>query len=183
MNADNPTFIFKDPEQQNKPYTLLPAFVLYAREESAFWQNWLTVAEYTVDILTTLSGFGNIIKVGRLYKILEAGKTIAGKTQIFTKIVTGVKGVAGVAEISSGSVNILLTLTNANDIELGREISKYFFYFEMIALSGELSLALYEKGQLSARKIIAKEKVLKESSENADETTCWLVIKPLFTII
>ncbi|WP_026703845.1 hypothetical protein [Flavobacterium soli] len=169
INADNPTFIFKDPEQEGQPYMLLPAFVLYAREKSAFWQNWLTVAEYTVDILTTLSGFGNIIKVGRLYKILEAGKTIAGKTQIFTKIVTGVKGVAGVAEISSGSVNILLKLTNANDTELGREISKYLFYFEMIALSGELSLALYEKMQKSASKILAKKEVLKESAKNTDE--------------
>jgi hypothetical protein len=73
-------------------------------------------------------------------------------------VVTCIKGTAGVAEITSGSVNILLKLTGIADTELGREISKYLFYFEIAALSGEISLALYKKIKASATKILAKEK-------------------------
>lgn len=169
INADNPTFIYKDPEQEENNFTKLPAFLLHTHKKKAFWENIMTVGEYTVDVITTLSGVGNILKFGRLYKVLQAGKKLISGSRTFTKTVTGVKGVAGVAEISSGSVNFLLKLTGVNDTDLGREISKYLFYFEIAALSGELSLALYKKIQSSAGKILAKEKVLRESVENADE--------------
>ncbi len=47
------------------------------------------------------------------------------------------------------------------------------FYFEIAALSGEVSLALFSKMRASASKILAKEKVLREAVEktakNADE--------------
>ncbi|HLP63268.1 hypothetical protein [Flavobacterium sp.] len=165
LNADNPKFLIKDDEQEGEQIQLLPAFVLYAHGESAFWKNWLTAGEYAVDVLTTISGVGNILKFGRLYKVLQAGNRLAGKTRTFTKVVTTVKGVAGVAEISSGSVNILLKLTGVADTELGREISKYLFYFEMFALSGEVSIALYTKVQKSAAKILAKERVLREAAK------------------
>ncbi len=81
---------------------------MYANKESAFWANWLKAGEYAIDIVTTLSGVGNILKFGRLYKVLQAGKKLTGSTRTFTKVVTGIKGTAGVAEITSGSVNILL---------------------------------------------------------------------------
>jgi hypothetical protein len=169
FSAYNPHFILKENNEDGEPYQLMPAFVLYANDEKKFWENWLKAGEYAFDIITTFSGVLNILKFGRLYKVLQAGKNLAGKGRIFTKAVTGVKGVAGIAEISAGSVNILLKLTGIADTELGREISKYLFYFEMIALSGELSLALYEKLQKSAKAILVKEKVLKESAKNADE--------------
>lgn len=170
LNADNPTFIYKDPEQKENNFTKLPAFLLHTHTEKAFWENVMTTGEYTVDVLTTISGFGNICKAGRLFKVLEAGNSLTKRTRLFTKVVTGVKGVAGVAEISSGSVNVLLKLIGGDDTELGREISKYLFYFEMMALSGELSATLYSKLQTCATRIIAKEKVLKEAAENFDET-------------
>lgn len=173
FSADNPHFILKENNEDGEPYQLMPAFVLYANDEKAFWENWLKAGEYAFDIITTFSGVLNILKFGRLYKVLQAGKSLTGKGRIFTKAVTGVKGAAGVAEISAGSVNIFLKLTGIADTELGREISKYLFYFEMAALSGELSLALFLKIQASARKILAKEKVLREAAEkiakNAEE--------------
>lgn len=173
INADNPTFIYKDPEQEENNFTKLPAFLLHTHTEKAFWENVMTTGEYTVDVITTLSGVLNILKFGRLFKVLQAGKKLTNSSRVFTKVVTGVKSAAGVAEISSGSVNFLLKLTGGNDTDLGREISKYLFYFEMIALSGELSLALYSKFQASARKILAKEEVLKEAAKktakNSDE--------------
>lgn len=94
---------------------------------------------------------------------------MVGATKTSTKVVTGIKAIAGIAEISTDSVNILLKIFGANDTELGKEISKYLFYFEMAALSGEVSVALYSKMQASARKIIAKEEAIKATAKNADE--------------
>lgn len=170
VNADNPKFIYKDEEQESKSYFKLPAFILFVREESAFWQNILTTIEYTADILSTISGVGNIIKVGRLYKVLNAGKKLTSTTRKLTKVITFAKAAVGVAEISSGTVNALLKLTGVADTELGREISKYLFYFEILALSGELSVALYSKIQKSAKTILAKEEVLRKTAKNAEET-------------
>ncbi|MFB9096882.1 hypothetical protein ACFFVF_10170, partial [Flavobacterium jumunjinense] len=100
--ADNPTFILKDEEQQeDSKFTNLPAFVLYANNESAFWENIMTGGEYAIDVLTTLSGVGNILKVGRLAKILKAGHSLIGKSKAVTNVITGVKAFAGVVEISS----------------------------------------------------------------------------------
>lgn len=173
FNADNPSFIFKDEEQNDKPYMVLPAFILLARKNKAFWENWLTAGEYFIDIITTASGVANLLKVGRLYKILKAGKSLIGKTKTFTKAVTLAKGVAGVAEISSGSMNVLLKLTGIADTELGKEISKYLFYFEMMSLSGEVSVALYDKLQKSAKKLITnKDELLKNLKEQGvDDVT------------
>jgi hypothetical protein len=173
FSADNPHFIMKENNEVGEPYQLMPAFVLYANDEKTFWENWLKAGEYAFDIITTYSGVLNILKFGRLYKVLQAGKKVTGASKTFTKVVTGIKAYTGVAEISAGSVNFLLKLTGIADTELGREISKYLFYFEMAALCSEVSVALYSKMQKSASKIIAKEKVLREAAEktakNAEE--------------
>lgn len=170
INADNPTFILKDEEQQEQLFTVLPAFVLYAGKESAFWQNIITAAEYALDIASTVSGVGNILKVGRLFKVLKSGHSLIGKTKTATTAITGIKAASGAAELSAGVGNALLKLTGLVDTELGKEIANYLFYFEILSLSGELSLALYGKMQQSAKTILAKEKVLRKTAKNADET-------------
>jgi hypothetical protein len=116
----------------------------------------------------------NILKFGRLYIVLQAGKSLIGRGRIFTKAVTGAKGVSGVAEISAGSVNFLLKLTGVSETPLGKEISKYLFYFEMVALCGEVSITLYSKMQKSAIKILDEEQLLratakKEGFDDVDE--------------
>lgn len=148
LNADNPTFILKDKEQQGELFTILPAFVLLAREKKAFWENVVTAGEYAIDIATTLSGVGNILKVGRLAKLAEAGYTF---TRTTAKVATGVKAFVGVVEVSSGAGNALIKLLDINDTDLGREIARYLFYLEMLSLSGELSVALHNGLKKSAR--------------------------------
>lgn len=154
VNEDNPHFIFKDKENPEGQFTLMPAFVMLAREESAFWSNVVTALEYAVDILTTFSGFGNIIKAGRLFKLLKAGKTLTFTAKVVKGTKTVIKGFAGVVEISSGVGNGLLKLTGARDTPMGRAISEYLFYLEMISLTGEITAALGAGLRKAAQKAI-----------------------------
>ncbi|MFL0065153.1 hypothetical protein V2595_05900, partial [Tenacibaculum maritimum] len=143
LNSKNPTFLLKDKDQKEGiRFTKLPAFLLYANNQKAFWENVLTGVEYSVDILTTVSGVGNLIKAGRLVKLLKNGKTLLYKTKQVTTAIATTKAIAGVIEVSSGTVNALLKLTSIDDTKLGISISKYLFYLEMIALTGEVSVFL-----------------------------------------
>ncbi|WP_431166081.1 hypothetical protein [Tenacibaculum halocynthiae] len=161
QNGKNPAFLLKDKDQKDGVrFTKLPAFLLYANDQKAFWENVLTGVEYGVDILTTVSGVGNLIKVGRLVKLLRNGKKLLYKTKQVTTAIAATKAVAGAIEVSSGTVNTLLKLTNVNDTDLGRSISKYLFYLEMMALTGEVSVFLREKLKNSARSILKERKEL-----------------------
>ncbi|WP_204344522.1 hypothetical protein [Psychroserpens algicola] len=154
--AENPTFIFEDKDQKEQTFTFLPAFILLEREKKAFWENIVVGAEYTVDLITSLSGFANILKVGRLAKILKAGHSLRYKTKAATNTLKGVKAFAGAIEISSGVGNILIKLLGFKDSELGKAISKYLFYFEMLSLSGELTFALDVALKKSAKEVLDK---------------------------
>jgi hypothetical protein len=112
---------------------------------------------------------GNIIRFGRLYKVLQSGKSLVGSSKVFTRTLSVTSGATGAAEISAGSVNILLKLTGLEDTALGQEISKYLFYFEMATNLAQLPPELFAKMQKSAKKIVAKEGVIRKSAKNADE--------------
>jgi len=154
QNSENPKFLLKDNDDQNIFITKLPAFVLFGNKEAAFWQNVITGLEYGIDIITTVSGFGNIIKAGRIFNILKGGKTILFKTAQVTKTIGTVKAAAGAIEVSSGTVNALLKLTGANDTKLGKTIAKYLFYLEMLSLAGEASLLLKGKLTKTAKELV-----------------------------
>ncbi|CAA0205566.1 hypothetical protein ACE1MK_07720 [Tenacibaculum maritimum] len=166
LNSKNPTFLLKDKDQKEGiRFTKLPAFLLYANNQKAFWKNVLTGVEYSVDILTTVSGVGNLIKAGRLVKLLKNGKTLLYKTKQVTTAIATTKTIAGVIEVSSGTVNALLKLTSIDDTKLGISISKYLFYLEMIALTGEVSVFLKGKLQQSAKEIVENPKFTKSLDE------------------
>ena len=167
INSDNPKFILKDDDNSNQLFTVLPAFILYANKEAAYWENIITGGEYLIDIITTISGVGNILKAGRLFKILKNGRTLVFRTKNVTKAIGVAKAAAGAIEVTSGTVNALLKLTGANDTELGRSISKYLFYLEMAALTGEITVALRSKLQKTAREIIDNPKFEKSLDDLA----------------
>lgn len=173
LNASNPTFLFKDQEQEGNTFTVLPAYMLYVREKSALWENLLTLGEYTLDIATTFSGVGNILKVGRLYKVLKAGHSLVGKTKKATKAIQSAKAVAGVVELTSGVGNTLIKLAGESDTPFGRAVTKYLFYLELLSLSGELSVALHTALKKSAKDIIDNHSkalnAAKKNAKNVDE--------------
>ncbi|SEC37243.1 hypothetical protein SAMN04489761_2808 [Tenacibaculum sp. MAR_2009_124] len=161
-DSKNAGFILKEQnKEEGSLSTKLPAFLLYANDQTAFWENVFTGVEYAVDIVTTVSGVGNLIKVGRLVKLLNKGKTLLYKTKQVTSAIKTVKAAAGAIEVSSGTVNTLLKLTSANDTELGKSISEYLFYLEMVALVGEVSVFLKGKLQKSAKEIVENPKFTK----------------------
>jgi len=185
LNSENPAFIFKDNEQEAQKYSLLPAFVLLAHKEKAFWEDLVLGVEYAVDVLTTISGFGNILKVGRLAKLFKSGYSFAKKGSAVGKVYRTGKKIVGGIEITSGVGNILIKLSGQKDTELGRAISKYLFYLEMLALGGELTGFLETSIRNAAESMITQryelysilkankhsskdiEKILKETIKNA----------------
>lgn len=172
VDTDNPTFIFNDEDEQNKSGTTkIPAFMLLEREKQAFWENAITAGEYLIDIATTTSGVLNILKAGRLYKIIKAGHTLVGKTKTATDAITAVKAFTGIVEVTSGVGNGLIKLVGKKDSKLGRAISKYLFYLELLSLTGELSVALHGVLRKSATDIIDNHaESLKDARKNAKNT-------------
>ncbi len=186
-NSENPKFIFKDEDTSNALAIKLPAFVLFANNEAAFWENVVTSGLYAVDAITTVSGVANILKAGRIYNLLKAGKRLLYKTAIATKVITGIKATAGVIEISSGTVNTLFKLTGINDTELGKIITKYLFYLEMISLAGEVSVALKVKLTKTAKNLVKNPKFVKAIDDlvkkgEIDKVTKGKIIDEIFTI-
>lgn len=136
--------------------SIIPAFMLFANKEKAFWSNVLTISEYAFDIVTTFSGIGNIAKFRHLTKVakLAEGVSTANKVVKTANILRHVKGVAGVVELTSGSVNLMLKITGAKDSEFGESLSKVLFYLELITLSGELTVSLSLGLKKSAKEAI-----------------------------
>ena len=84
----------------------VPAFFLYIKENSDFWNNVYFGTELTIDILTTLSGFGNISKFRYLTKLAHRASKLKFATKAAKVAKTGslIKATAGVVEITSGTV-------------------------------------------------------------------------------
>lgn len=160
-NSDNPKFILKDNDDSNIFLTKLPAFILFANNEAAFWENVITGVEYGVDILTTISGVGNLLKAGRLFRLLKNGRTLLFRTAVATTAIAGVKTAAGIIEVSSGTVNTLFKLTGLNDTELGKTITKYLFYLEMASLTTEVTVLLKGKLTKTAKELVENPKLEK----------------------
>ncbi|MGH1383548.1 hypothetical protein [Kordia sp.] len=176
LEEDNPHFIFKDNENnKNAKFAVLPAFVMLANTQKAFWENVIVGAEYAVDVVTTVSGVLNILKAGRLFKILKAGHNLAGRTRSATKAITLAKSFAGTVEITSGAGNGLIKLMGLRDTPFGQTVAKYLFFLEIISLSGEISVAFRTSLSKAAKEVIEHpelpkiKKQAKEIIEKADD--------------
>lgn len=186
VSSENPKFILKEEENLNTLFTKLPAFVLFANNETAFWQNVLKGTEYTVDILSTISGVGNILKAGRLVNLLRNGKTLFFKTKQLTTAITAAAA-TGLIETSAATVNILFKLTGAEDTELGKTITKYLFYLEMLSLAGEATALLKDKLSKTAKELVENPKLTKSlddlvRNEKISELEEFKFYEELFTV-
>ncbi|MGH1519960.1 hypothetical protein [Chryseobacterium sp. JK1] len=164
----------KDIENQEtelKLDSVVPAFMLKANQDKQFWSNVIASGEYVLDILTTISGAGNLAK----FRYLAKFATKAGKLRFVSKagraVVTARKAVAAttaVIEITSGTVNALLKLTNVRDTAVGSALSEYLFWMELLSLSGELTVAIHNGLRKSAKKLVEKERDLAKLEEQLD---------------
>ncbi|AZJ34553.1 hypothetical protein [Tenacibaculum singaporense] len=161
INSKTPKFILKEGDDSDTLSFKLPAFVLFANNETAFWQNVLKGSQYLVDIITTVSGIGNILKAGRIYNLLKNGKTLLYKTKQLTALIGAARATTGIIEVSSGTVNTLLKLTELDDTGLGKTTSKYLFYLEMLSLAGEATVFLKNKLSATAKELVENPKFTK----------------------
>ena len=136
---------------------LLPAYFLKANEDKAFWSNIITSLEYTVDVVTTLSGVGNIAKFRHLANVAKVASRFSKyqKASKFASTISKIRLAAGAIEISSGSLNILLKLTELRETPFGQALTEYLFYLELLSLSGELTAAI-KNGLRKSAKILVK---------------------------
>ena len=133
-----------------------PMLLLKANEDKSFWSNMATAGEYGVDVITTLSGVGNLAKFRHLARIVKTAEAL-NKSNKFIRTYTiykTVKGAAAGAEITSGTVNALLKITNVKERELGKAIGEFLFWLELASLSGEIGVALKKGLQKSAKTIV-----------------------------
>jgi|GEM_PF-2363429 len=121
---------------------IVPAFFIKANEDKTFWANIITGIEYSLDILTILSGIGNITKFRYLYRLEQA----AGAMATF-RLATGA------IEISSGAVSAMVKLSGTKN-EFALALQKHLVYLELIALSGELSIAIRNRLKSSAEEVL-----------------------------
>lgn len=136
---------------------IVPAFFIKANEDKTFWANVITGIEYTLDILTILSGIGNITKFRYLYRLGQA----AGAMGTF-------RLAAGAIEISSGAVSAMVKLSGTKN-EFALALQKHLLYLELVALSGEISIAIRNRLKSSAREVINNEKEILDELNKLDE--------------
>ncbi len=135
---------------------IVPAFFIKANEDKTFWANIITGIEYSLDILTILSGIGNITKFRYLYRLEQA----AGAMATF-RLATGA------IEISSGAVSAMVKLSGTKN-EFALALQKHLVYLELIALSGELSIAIRNRLKSSAKEVLHYEKEILEELNKID---------------
>lgn len=167
--ADNPEFILKDDDNPNANFIHMPAFILHAHNESAFWKNAITAGEYALDIVTTFSGVGNILKVGRLVRLLKTAENLTFKAKLIKQAAIAGQAAVGTVEITSGTVNALLRLTGANDTPFGRSLTKYLFYLELLSLSGEVTVGLRKLLRKSASEVFEHVDEVKKLRDEYDD--------------
>lgn len=107
----------------NIPTNVIPAFYLKAFDDKQRWSNIDKGVWLGVDIATTLTGFGNLLKL-RYLKHLS-------KLQKYFKLSIGV------AELSSGTLGIIFDMIsdNCEDKELCEQIREVLFWIEIASLS------------------------------------------------
>jgi hypothetical protein len=107
----------------NIPTNVIPAFFLKAFDDKQRWSNIDKGVWLGVDIATTLTGFGNLLKLRYL--------THLSKLQRYLKLSIGV------AELSSGTLGIIFDMIsdNCEDKELCEQIREVLFWIEIASLS------------------------------------------------
>lgn len=148
---------------------LLPAFILKAGEDVAFWDNVTTATEYVIDIVTTFSGVGNIAKFRHLAKVASKAnklKFVSRTGKVLANAKAAARGAVGVIEISSGTVNALLKITNVRDEEWAKELSEFLLILEILALGADLSEFLLKRARTSAKNALKYEDEIRKQLDD-----------------
>lgn len=84
------------------------------------------------------------------------------KVSKFASTISKIRLAAGAIEISRGSLNILLKLTELRETPFGQALTEYLFYLELLSLSGELTAAIKNGLRKSAKKLVKHENEIRK---------------------
>lgn len=151
----------------------VPAFMLYVKENSDFWNNVYTGIGLGIDVLTTLSGFGNVSKFRHLSKLAQRASRLrfAQSAATAARTASNIKKLAAYVEMSSGSINALLKLSELDNSKLGKNLSMFLFYLELLSLGGELTNLIDQGLRKQAKKVLKDKKNLKTKLEKIKKET------------
>ena len=147
---------------------LFPAFVLKAGEDVAFWDNVTTATEYVIDIATTFSGVGNIAKFRHLAKVASKArklKFVSRTGEVVATAKAAVRGAVGVIEISAGTVNALLKITDQRDEPWAKELSEFLLILELCSLGADLGEFLLKRARKSAKNALDHEDDIRKAAK------------------
>jgi len=136
------------------PDKVIPAFFLKAMDDMNKWKNLEDGILLTVDLVTTATGVGNLYKLRHLRHLVKL-KNVKPVTTLF-KVKTAVSFV----EVSAGTLNIMLTLTDSNS-EFAQKLQQYLFWLELASLGTD----------------VVVEKLLKKSAKDAIDESLKLLKK------
>jgi hypothetical protein len=119
-------------EQEAVP-DFMPAFYLKALDDKNASANLETGIFLAIDVLTALTGFGNLLKFGKLFNKLNIAYQGLNKVNVLSVINVAIAGV----EVSSGVVGAMFTLAGDCDSKFCRGLRTCLFYMDMISLGAD----------------------------------------------
>jgi hypothetical protein len=120
----------------------LPAFYLKAFDDKGAWENFEKTTWLAVDIITTATGIGNLLKLRHLLKLKTAYAYL--------------KLAYGVMEVSSGILSIALNfIDDCENKAFCNKLRQYLFWFEICTLSADaLTTRIFRKQAREAKEAL-----------------------------
>ncbi|WP_430411187.1 hypothetical protein [Kordia sp.] len=147
-----------------------PMMLLKANEEIAFWENVALTIDYGLDVISTVSGVGNLAKFRHLNRLVKNALKI-NKSRKLKKVVhiySAFDEFKTRVEISLDLMNIVIKMADIEDTEFGKALNSFMFWVEMLTLIpdvAELAKAGFDaiKSVRASARNVAKSKKLKET--------------------
>jgi len=135
----------------------IPAFYLKAFDDKGAWENFEKGVWLAVDIISTATGVGNLVKIRHLLKLKSA--------YVYLKLAFGI------LEVASGVVAIALNFVDkCEDKAFCNALRQYLFWFEICTLSADtLTTRILSKQAREAKDaLVAYRKQVKNSKKQKD---------------
>ena len=113
-----------------------PMMLIKANEDKAFWSNVALTIDYGIDIISTISGVGNLTKFRHLNRLVRTASKI-NKGKKYKKIVhiyNVIDQVQTRIEVSIDLMNIIIKMADIEDTDFGKALNGFLFWLEMLTL-------------------------------------------------